>query len=177
MAKNHGRPRRRRRFSLRRVRIAAFVTVGALASLDVTSGSITNAVSDPIRVITADLSISIADLGATIDDGQEIGLSHSDYSAAEIEECLEAAGAIDRGDKIANERANRLVRSLGQVTETASAGAGLDWNGGQPKKIRLNWLLNTGDSITLWIRNGSGVVWTTGATVVVIGSIWVKDSV
>ena len=173
----HGRRGRRRPFNLRRVRVATTLAVGALAASSLTSGTMHTVVVDPLRVISTDLSFSIADLGATIDDGQEIGLAHSDYSSTEIEEALEAGGSIDRGNKLAAEKANRLVRSLGQLTETASAGAGLDWNGGQPKKIKLNWHLGTGDSIVMWIRNGSGVVYTTGALLTVIGNMWVKDSV
>ncbi len=173
---NHGRARRRRRFNLRRVRVEAPLVIGALASLDVISGVITNAVTDPLRIITADLSISLADLGATADDGQEIGLAHSDYTAAEIEECLEQAGSMDLGNKIAQEQSNRLVRSLGQLHDSTGTGAGLDWNGGQPKKIKLNWLMSTGDTLNIWIRNGSGNVYTTGATLVTIGNLWVKDA-
>lgn len=171
------RRRSRRRFNLRRVRLADEVQVGALASLDVISGTITNATSDPLRVVTIDCSYSLTDLGATADSGQEIGLSHSDYTAAEIEECLEAVGGIDRGDKVTQERANRLVRVLGQLHDSTGTGAGLDFNNGLPYKVRLNWYLSTGDTINLWIRNGSGAVYTTGASIVVIGNLWVKDSV
>ncbi len=127
--------------------------------------------------MSIDLSWSIADLGATQDDGQEFGVAHSDYSAAEIEECLEAAGAIDQGDKIAMERANRLVRSIGQFQGAPGTGAGKSFNNGLPKKTKLNWYIGIGDTISAWIRNGSGAVYTTGASLVPQGNLWVKDSV
>ncbi len=151
--------------------------MGALAALDVTSGVLTNVATDPIRVMSADLTWSLTDLGATADDGQEFGLAHSDYTAAEIEECLEASGSIDRGNKIALEQANRLVRTIGVMTESPGTGAGMGVNNGRPIKTKLNWLLNSGDSLVIWIRNGSQVVYTTGAIVTAQGNIWVKDSV
>ncbi len=168
---------RRRRFNLRKVRVAASVGVGALAAGDLIAAAITAAAADSIRIVTADLAYSMADLGATADDGQEIGLAHSDYSAAEIEECLESSTSIDLGDKIAQERANRLVRTLGQLHDSTGTGAGLDFNNGQPLKVRLNWVLSAGDTLNIWVRNGSSVVYTTGASIVAIGNLWVKDSV
>ncbi len=167
----------RRRFNLRRVRVAAGFAIGALSPLDVGELSITNAVTDPLRIISANLTYKISDLGAAIDDGFEIGLAHGDYSATEIEECLEAQASIDRNDKIALEQANRLVRSIGQMEGDAVAGGGLTLNSGMPVKTKLNWYIGSGQTLALWVRNGSGVVWTTGANAIVQGDIWVKDSV
>ncbi len=168
---------RRRSFNLRRVRVTDELAVGALASLDVVSAAMTAAVTDPLRVISANLTWSLADLGALDDDAQEFGIAHSDYQANEIEEALEAVASIDLGNKLAQEQANRLVRSVGQFVDTAGTGGGLGFNDGRPMKTKLNWLLSTGDSLSMWIRNGSGAVYTTGATVVVLGDLWVKDSV
>ncbi len=172
----HGRGRRRRSFNLRRVRVADELAIGALATLDVVSANMTAAATDPLRVISLTATFAITDLGATADDGQEIGIAHSDYQANEIEECLEASGSIDKGNKLAQEQANRLVRSLGFATESPGTGAGMSINEGQPLKVKLNWLLSTGDSLVMWVRNGSGNVYTTGATLAVIGNLWVKDS-
>ncbi len=173
----HRNSRRRRRFNLRKVRISNTTALGALASLDVTSGPLTNVATEQVRVISLDLAWSIADLGATQDDGQEFGVAHSDYTAAEIEECLEATGSMDPGDKLASEKANRLVRSIGQMQGAPGTGAGKSFRNGERVKTRLNWLLSTGDSIVVWIRNGSGAVWTTGASILSVGEAWVKDTV
>ncbi len=176
MAKNHGRGRRRRPFNLRKVRVAAGFGTGALAALDVSVAAITTAATDPYRLMSVDLTYKIVDLGAATDDGQEFGLAHSDYSDTEIEQCLESQGSIDLGDKIAQEQANRLVRSIGQMTGSPVAGGGLDFNDGRPKKTKLNWLMSTGDTLNLWIRNGSGAAWTTGSAIVTQGNMWIKDS-
>ncbi len=172
MAK-HG--RRRRRFNLRKVRSTANVACGALAAQDVTSGNLTATSANPYRVMSLDLSWSLVDLGATSDDGQEFGVAHSDYSAAEIEECLEQEGSIDVGNKVEQEQANRLVRTIGQMTGAPGTGAGLSFNDGRRVKTKLNWAIGIGDRVVIWIRNGSGTIWTTGAQVITNGVIWVKD--
>ncbi len=151
--------------------------IGALAALDVTSASMVSASTGPYRVMSLDMSWSLADLGATSDDGQEFGVAHSDYSDAEIEECLESITAIDKGDKIAQERADRLVRTIGQMTGAPGTGAGLSFNDGKPVKTKLNWHMSIGDTLRVWIRNGSGAVYTTGASVLASGNYWLKDSV
>ncbi len=162
--------------NLRLVRINAAVAIGALAALDVVSGAVTAASTSTYRLISVHAAYSIVDAGAGADDGQTFGLAHGDYSAAEIEECLEATTAIDAGDKIANERANRLVRVLGTFAGTALAGGGVQFNDSQPVKVRLNWLMTIGDTLTLWVRNASGAVYTTGASITIAGDLWVKDS-
>ncbi len=159
---------------MRKVRIAAGVAATALATGDVVVGAITSATTNTLRLISADLAYAWEDIQAQIDDGAEFGLAHSDYSAAEIEECLEAQASIDLGDKIAQEHANRLVRSIGKMpANTVAAGSGVVFNDGNKKKTRLNWLLSIGDTLNLWIRNGSGVVWTTGSTIGAIGDLYV----
>ncbi len=62
---NYRRRRSRRRFNLRKVRIASFVNAGALASLDVIVGPITNNLSDDMRFMSVDLTYSLDDIGAT----------------------------------------------------------------------------------------------------------------
>ncbi len=168
-------PRRRRKFTLRRVRVNGAVTIGALAALDVTQGAVTVASLNPIRIMSVHASYSISNLGAQEDEGQEFGVAHSDYSAAEIEECLEAASAIDVGDKVAQEQANRLVRSIGIMTGPAAVASGArSFNDGRKIRTKLNWLLGIGQTLNYWVRNGSGTVYTTGATLLVAGDLWVK---
>ncbi len=165
-------PKRNRR-PLRRVRIASSTALGALAALDIVAGNILNAAVDVYRVISIKAAFSIVDLGAAIDDGQEIGIAHGDYSAAEIEECLEAQGSVNVGDLIAREQADRRVRSLGYATGPAVASGSLQLDQGRIKSIRLNWLIGIGDTVKVWVRNGSGTVYTTGASVTVLGDAWV----
>ncbi len=167
---------RRRRFTLRKVRIASSPDVGALAAGDVTAVAITNATADKLRFITLDASYTWADIQQITDDGMTFGLAHSDYSAAEIEECLESFTAIDLGDKVAQERSNRLVREIGTFSSvTSAAGSGAQFNDGKPVKTKLNWLMSAGDQLNIWFRNGSGIVYVDGSSVTVNGTLWVKD--
>ncbi len=168
------RRRQSRRFNLRRVRVTASVGAGALASLDVTAGAVGSAVADKVRFISVKFAYALS--GAQVeDDSYEFGLAHSDYTAAEIEECLESQTAIDLGDKVAQERANRLVRVIGTFGSVRSAAGGSMFNDGRPVKTKLNWLMAAGDNLQLWIRNGSAVIYTTGSTITITGDLWVKD--
>ncbi len=173
MAK-HG---KRRRYNLRKVRVSSILSVGALASLDLTEGNLHTVPTDPLRIVSVRFSYSLTDLAAVIDDGAEFGLAHGDYSAAEIEECLEAQSGINRNDKIANERANRLVRSIGRFTGSPGADGSKDVNDGKPIHTKLNWYIGIGQALAVWIRNGSDTVWTSGTNIVTLGEMWVKDSV
>ncbi len=168
--------RARRNFNLRKVRINGALSLGALAALDVISGAITSTVSDKLRFISVNASYSWSDFGALADDGCVFGLAHSDYSTAEIEECLEANTAMDLGDKVAQERANRLVREIGTIGSNAAGSlSGEAFADGRKVKTRLNWLMSEGDSLSIWVRNASNTVWTTGSSITMAGEIWVKD--
>ncbi len=169
--------RQRRRFNLRKVRVYDETAIGALASLDVIVAAAVAASTNPYRLMSIDASYSVADVGAFADDSYEFGLSHSNYTAAEVEECLEATTAIDIGDKVAQERANRLVRPIGIITSAVGTAGGATFNNGMPVKTKLNWHIGIGNTLNVWIRNGSGNVYTTGATLVIAGNIWIKDAV
>ncbi len=169
--------KRSRRFNLRKVRINSSLSIGALASADVVAAAVTNATSNTLRFMSLIASYSISNLAATIDDAFTFGCAHSDYSAAEIEECLEAGGSMDIGDKIAREQADRLVREIGTISGSAGTpvAGGVQFNDGRPVKTRLNWLMAIGDTLQLWVRNGSGTVYTTGNNLTISGNLWVKD--
>ncbi len=179
LAKHTRKGSRRRPFNLRRVRVQANFGVGALAAADVVVGVITAATTGTLRVMSIKASWSIVNLADAVDGGFEFGVAHSDYTAAEIEECIESQASMDIGDKVANEQSNRLVRTIGVISNTGGAVAAseLIFNDGRPVKTKLNWLLSIGDTLNMWVRNSSGTIYTTGSSLSVIGEIWVKDSV
>ncbi len=167
---------RKRRFSLRRVRIASSPAIGALASEDVGVVAISAAAADKLRFISFNATYTWVDVGAAGDGALEFGLAHSDYTAAEIEACLESAGSIDLGDKVAQEIANRWVRRIGTISDTiGGAGEEKEFNDGRQVKTKLNWLMSAGDTLSIWFRNGSGTVYTSGSSMSVLGDLWVKD--
>lgn len=173
LAKAKGRARRK--FNLRKVRVEAGMAIGALAASDVVSSTLTATSANVYRVLSVKLSYSIVELGATIDGAFQFGIAHSDYTAAEIEECIEATGSIDIGDKVAQEQANRLVREIGTIGTGDATAALVDvvYNEGRPVKTKLNWLIGIGDTLVMYIRNGSGDVYTTGASLKAKGEMWV----
>ncbi len=174
--KNYGKKSYHKNYRLRKVRIAASAALGALATKDVVVSAITSAVADKLRLISVNFSYTWVDIAAAVDGGMEFGLCHSDYSAAEVEECLEAANSIDLGDKVTQEQANRLVRSIGSMSSVSAAtGQEAVFNDGRKMKTRLNWLLSAGDTLNVWMRNGSGIVYTTGSSIEIQGELWVKD--
>ncbi len=171
--------RKRRRFSLRKVKVAASMSIGALAALDVVTAAGTSSTTNTLRVMSVDCAYAISDLQAQADDSFQFGWVHSDYSAAEIEEALEATLSMDIGNLVeSRERAQRLVREIGILNPTgliASGGGGFSFRHGERVKTRLNWALAIGDTLNLWVRNASGVIYTTGTSLVANGDLWVKD--
>jgi len=88
----------------RAIRIKSSITLGALADgVVLSAGPIGGTTfADRTYVISTDLRWAIS--GHTAGEGPlVVGVSHSDYSDAEVEEALEAQNAL-RSDKIAQEQ-------------------------------------------------------------------------
>ncbi len=131
---------------------------------DTVSTAFADVLTEQRRITSAVLTW--ASQGWTAGDGPVVvGLAHSDYTAAEIEECLEAGGTWDEGDKVAQEQGKRLVRIVGTIGDSEE-----DINDGMPVKTKLNWLLATGDTLQTFIWN-RGIQMTTGMTVEVSGHL------
>ncbi len=167
--------RRRRGFNLRKVSVEAGMAIGALAASSVVSSAMTAASANKYRVTSVLCSYTVVDLAAAIDGAFQFGIAHSDYTSTEIEECIEATGAIDIGSKVEQERANRLVRQLGTISPegTPLVAGEISFNDGRPIKTKLNWAIGIGDTLVLYVRNGSGAVYTTGSTLKAKGVLWV----
>ncbi len=101
-----------------------------------------------------------------------IGYAHPDYTVTEIKECLEAQAAIDLGDKVAQERSNRLIRVIGMIDAENDV-----LNDGMPVTTKLNWVMPAGQTPNLFVFNESTGPLTTGSSVKLAGDMWVKDSI
>ncbi len=153
------RKRRSRRYKgYRKLPYTQDVSGGTLGADALVSSTLTEVFTEERRVLSLEGTIAMEDLAAA-DGPIEVGIAHSDYTDAEILEYLTAAGAWDEGNKVAQEQANRLVRSLGILTEEETA-----INDGRLLKTRLNWRMATGDTLKFWIRN-RGDQLTTGMVV------------
>ncbi len=105
-----------------------------------------------------------------------VGIAHSDYSAAEIEEVIENLGSWSPGSKVEQEVAKRLVRKIGIFGATGEALSPSTLNDGVPIKTKLNWTLVTGDTLAVWAYNeGSGAISVTVPNVHVQGhaNLWI----
>ncbi len=132
------------------------LALAALAAGDVTSAVFDQAVVEQTFVSSLVASYAMAGLTVGADIGPfTVGIAHSDYTPAEIEEFLENTGAWDVSDKIAQEKAKRLIRVIGIFP--GPPGGGLEaavLNNGRPIKTKLNWTLISGKTLQLWVRNG-----------------------
>ncbi len=101
-----------------------------------------------------------------------MGFAHSDYSVTEIKECLETLN-IDPGNKVAQERAKRLIRIVGTFGSNANEAL----NDGKPISTKLNWLITEAFQVNFFVFNDDTVALTTGSLVNFTGNMWVQDSV
>ncbi len=96
-----------------------------------------------------------------------VGIAHSDYSSAEIEEVIENTGSWSEGDLVSREIGARKVKIIGvfqQKLDTPLERSVL--NVGKPIKTKLNWILNQGQSLQLWGFNLGTVAFATTVPII-----------
>lgn len=151
----------------RKLKLNETMSLATLAAGDVISQAFGGTLNER-RVITSLVGLwSLRNLTA----GQgpvEVGVAHSDYTAAEIEECLENLGSWDEGDLIAEEQTRRKVRMIGAFSgETTDE----TLNDGKPIRTKLNWVVASGDTLQVWAWNRDSGTLTTGSQVVLDGHL------
>ncbi len=163
-------PKRRRRSNLRLVRVSpqkALLTLGSLTAL---AAPLVPTSDAQYRLMTCDCTWSL--INFTAGDGPiTVGYAHNDYTVAEIKEAIENTSSISPGDKIAQEKASRWVRIVG----TLSGAGASSLNDGQRVRTRLNWAIQIGSAVNVFIFNESTGALTTGAILDVVGDLWVLD--
>ncbi len=123
-----------------------------------------------IRIISAKLNVTVR--GHTPGEGPyTFGLSHSDYAVAEIAEATDTS-VISSSEKIANERAGRLVRKVGTFRGSEALEELRGEQGGEFTKTRLNWPIEEDFDLSYWVQNRSGASLTTGTLVEVDGTLF-----
>ncbi len=163
----------KRRFNLRKVRTVPIITLGTLANVTVITGSVTGPADGSYRAMSHH-GVWQKKNGTAGEGPIVVGYADGDYSVTEIKECLEATASISRGDKIANERANRFVRVIGSFSGIAAEEV---LNDGKPIKTRLNWPFPADDTnLVIFAYNESGSALTTGCLIEADGNLWVKDT-
>ncbi len=130
------------------------LAIATLGANDVVGANFDSVMVERGVVTSLVAAYSIRGLSSASDDGPiMVGVAHSDYDDAEIEEYIENLGSWDPGDKISQERARRQIRKIGVFESRAEATEAVTLNDGKPIKTKLNWQLSTGDTLKLWAYN------------------------
>ncbi len=143
----------------------ALLTLGATTLLSIDFDDATVIERTLVSSIVA--SWTMGDYTVVANDGPVmVGVAHSDYTDAEIEEVIENTGSWNAGDKIQQrEVSRRLIRIVGIFGVSGQAGGPTVLRNGQPIKTKLNWMLETGQTLSLWAYNLGNSPLTTGAIV------------
>ncbi len=150
-----------------RVRINNAAAVGALANNDLAIGALIVAADGEYRALSIKGTWSMS--GHTAGEGPiHFGISHGDYTSAEVEEWFESTGAMSQGDKVANEQASRLCRQVGTFQGLSAEEV---INDGKPVTTKMNWRIAEGVTLNTWIYNQSGATLMTGTVVQTAGHI------
>ncbi len=150
------------------------LALGTLAAATLISADFDEVVEEKMLVSSIVSTYSLRELTAASGAGPiVVGVAHSDYTDAEIEAWLETTDSWDQGDLVqGKEVRNRLIRRIGIF---GSSGV---LNDGKPIKTRLNWLLRTGQTLSVWGYNrGASALATTDPQIVLEGhvNLWGKS--
>lgn len=164
-------PRRRKRSGVIPLKVSGQLALGTLANNSLVSVTLPSTVTSDTYMVSADLTWSLRDAAANQKPIQ-FGLAHSDYTDAEIEECIEATGSWDQSDLVAQEQARRKVRHVGAFQVDAETDS--TFNDGRPKRSKIRFVVQNGKTLKIWGYNDSGAALTTGSYIEYSGTIWAK---
>ncbi len=166
MAK-HTRGGRKGRSGYRYLPVDEILTVGNLTTKDVIANDYSATVDADTYMMSAKLMWGLE--GATVGDGpMVVGLAHNSYTAAQIEEAIEASASWDQGDKIANEHRRRLIRTVG-IFPLVAADEVL--NDGRPIRTKLGFVCQIGTTLKTWAYNPSTGTIATGIVINATGGV------
>jgi len=147
------------------------LTLSTLAAKTLVKELVADTVVDTTLLTSIVCSYALALWSPAQNDGPIlVGVAHSDYSVAEIEQAIENTDTWSANDKIAQEQAKRLVRKIGVFDAPANAAEISRLNNGVPIKTKLNWKLSEGETVQFWAYNmGSSALATTSPEFFAIG--------
>ncbi len=152
--------------------------LGTLAARTAIVQGVGDVVSESMLVSSVVARYSLSNLSALVNSGPIlVGLAHSDYTAAEIEAFLEDTTGWAIGDLVAQEISSRKIRRIGVFDQEGSATNAFSLNDGKPIKVKLNWLLATGQTVDIWAYNlGTAALGTTDPNVNIQGhaNLWLR---
>lgn len=150
------------------------LSLGTLAAATLLSAIFDETVNERTYASSAVISWSLSNWTPAAGDGPiVVGLAHSDYSDAEIEEWIENAGSWNEGDMVlSREVGRRLIKSVGQFPIPADANVGTVLNDGKPIKTKLGWILLQNQTLKYWAYNqGTSALATTSPDIRIQGFV------
>ncbi len=172
-------PRKKRRFRrYLRGEIDLDNALGTLSAGTLLSATVGGSVIERTFVSSIVCSWALQGFTNIVGDGPvTVGVAHSDYTDAEIQEVITNAGSWTEGNQISQERSRRKVKIVGtfrQPGDAAEVAQTVVLNEGKLIKTKLNWILVTGQNLKLWAFNTGGSPLTTGSTVFTMGhaNLW-----
>ncbi len=164
VAKHTGKGKGRSMRTYRKGNVQELLQVGTLAAQSLVAQPFDETVSERALLTSLVASYLVKDWTPLADRGPlMVGIAHSDYTAAEVEQFIENTGSWNQADLIQQEVGKRKIRIVG-IFKSDSAGSGLIGsylNNGTPIKTKLNWVLNSGETIDLWVYNMGQVAFAT----------------
>ena len=128
--------------------------IGSLATRSLSSQIFDDVVDERTLITSLEVAASLAQWSPTQNTGPvRFGVAHSDYSDNEIEAYLETTDSWSSGDLIANEIARRKIRTMGVFDNPPTLADIVTMWDGAKKKFKLNWILNTGQTLRMWSYN------------------------
>ncbi len=155
------------------------LALGTLAATTAIENDFDDAVTERtlISSLVAIWSLSEATKGSGIGPIM-VGVAHKDYGIVEIEEWIETTASWDTGSlKTKREIATRWIRRVGVFEMPASATESVTLNDGKPIKTKLNWMLQTDETLVIWAYNMGAVAFATTSPVVRLqghANLWQK---
>ena len=152
------------------------MALDTLAGLALLAGSFDETVNE--RSLVSSVVVAVGVTGQTSTDENDgpimVGVSHSDYSGAEIEAYIENLGSWNEGDLVNQETSRRKIRKIGVIEWPVATDESHFLFDGAKRKFKLNWILNQGQGLSMWAYNmgTSGLV--TGSEVFIEGhaNLW-----
>ncbi len=156
-------------------RIVQSLALTTLGALTLVSDIVDDTVDEKTWCSSVVLSWSMIGFTPVSADGPVlVGIAHSDYTDAEIQENIELNTNWSQGDQIAQEQGRRKVRIVGTFQNLASLDQAATLNDGKAIRTKCGWMLTTGQSIRYWAFNKGGSPLTTGSNLHVAGhaNLW-----
>lgn len=176
MAKRGRRGGRRKFQRYLRGSVDEALALGTLAALDVIAAAFGDTVNERTFVSSVVFRWSLSAFTKSTGDGPIlVGVSHSDYTAPEIEEWIENSDSWDEGNLVQQEIAKRKIKMVGTFDNPADEAEVSILNDGKPITTKCKWILNQGQTLNLWVYNmGSSPLATTSPVVACFGyaNLW-----